>query len=271
MIDAHCHLNFHSFSKDVAEVIRRAQAAGVEKIINTGTKLDSSAQAVQLSEQYQNLYAIVGVHPHHADKIEEEKDWIGQLELMTNNPKVVGIGEIGMDYFSYQSNGIVDPKLQKSVFEQQIMLAYRAGLPLQIHNRQAGEDIIEILKAHNNYLQTVPGMFHCFAGSMQVLKYALNLGFFIGFDGNLTYPGLAPGETTALTEIAKYVPLDRIICETDSPYLTPMPHRGQRNEPQYVILVGRKIAELKQIPYESVVDQTTKNTYTIFKKINNYK
>ncbi len=267
MIDAHCHLNFHAFNKDVDEVIKRSQAAGVERIINTGTKLDSSAHALQLAEQYDNLYAIVGVHPHHADKIEEEGDWVGQLKIMTNNPKVVGIGEIGMDYFSYHSNGIVDPKLQKSVFEQQIMLAYNTGLPLQIHNRQAGEDVIEVLKAHRNYLQAIPGMFHCFAGSMQVLKEALNLGFFIGFDGNLTYPGMAPGETTALSDIAKYVPLERIICETDSPYLTAVPHRGQRNEPQYVILVGQQIARLKQISYEKVKQQTIKNTYTVFKRL----
>ncbi len=267
MIDSHCHLNFHAFSKDVDEVIKKAQDAGISKIINTGTKLDSSAHAVQLAEQYDNLYAIVGVHPHHADKIEEEQDWVDKLKQMTKNPKVVGIGEIGMDYFSYHSNGIVEPKLQKRVFEQQIMLAHQTGLPLQIHNRQAGDDVIEILRTHKNYLQTIPGVFHCFAGSMEVLKKALDLGFFIGFDGNLTYPGLAPGETTALPDIAKYVPLERILCETDSPYLTPVPHRGQRNEPQYVILVGHKIADLKQIPYQLVMEQTMKNTYTVFKRL----
>ena len=268
MIDAHCHLNFHAFAKDYDQVIKNARLAGVEKIINTGTKLDSSEHAVKLADQYDNLYAIVGVHPHHSDKIQTEaENWQEQLKQLTYHPKVVGIGEIGMDYFSYKSNGIVDLKIQKKVFEEQIMIAHNAQLPLQIHNRQAGEDVIQILKHHKNYLQTIPGMFHCFAGSLEVLKQALNLGFYIGFDGNLTYPGLAPGEATKLSEIAKYVPLDRVICETDSPYLTPVPHRGSRNEPQYVILVAAQISQIKQIPLENVVEQTTKNVYTVFKKI----
>lgn len=269
MIDVHCHLNFHSFEKDYDEVIKRAFANGVTKIINTGTNLDSSEYAVKLADEYENLYAIVGVHPHHADKIHEDNsEWVTQLETLTKHPKVLGIGECGMDYFSYQSNGIVDKKIQQKIFEEQIMLSHRAKLPLQIHNRQAGEDVIAILKHHKNYLQTVPGMFHCFAGSHEVLKDALDMGFFIGFDGNLTYKGLAPGEKTALPDLAANIPLDRIVCETDSPFLTPVPHRGQRNEPGYVILVAEAIAQIKGVPFADVVEQTTKNVYTIFKKLN---
>jgi TatD DNase family protein len=289
MIDVHCHLNFYRFEDDYDEVIKRAREKGVTRIINTGTKLDSSQHAIELAEQYDDLYAIVGVHPHHADKLIPQRhaelvsasheipnqvrddalseDWIEQLEQMTKHPKVIGIGECGLDYYSYQSNGIVDPKLQKDVFAAQIELSHRAGLPLQIHNRQAGEDVIAMLKERKYLLQEVPGMFHCFAGSEQVLKDALDLGFYIGFDGNITYKGIAKGETTDLKDIAKIVPLERMVVETDSPYLTPVPHRGTRNEPGYVIIVAQFLAELKGVSYEKLVEQTDKNVYTIFGKL----
>ena len=172
-----------------------------------------------------------------------------------------------MDYFRYQSNGIVDPKLQREIFETQIDLAHRYKLPLQIHNRHAGEDVIKLLKESKHKLQSNPGMFHCFAGSKEVLRDALDLGFSIGFDGNITYPGLAPGETTDLKDLAKTVPIDRLVVETDSPYLTPIPYRRQRNMPEYVIITAHYIAELKKIPFEELVDQTSKNVYTIFSKL----
>jgi TatD DNase family protein len=258
----------------------------VSAIINTGTQLSSSRKAVEFSEQYENLFAIVGVHPHHADKIWTNPEvvessegigdikkepnnvsryyWLEELEKLTHHPKVLAIGEIGMDYFSYKSNGIVEPKLQREVFEAQIELAHKAKLPLQIHNRQAGEDVIAVLKQKKNLLMNNPGMFHCFAGSKEVLKDALNLGFSIGFDGNSTYKGLAPGETVALPELAKLTPLDRIVIETDAPYLTPVPYRGKRNEPKYVTITTRFIAEQKGISYEELVEQTDKNVYTMF-------
>ncbi len=267
MIDVHCHLNFHSFKEDYDEVIKRARESGVTRIINTGTQIDSSKWAVDLAQKYNDLYAIVGIHPHHSDKFELASNWLEQLETIARMDKVIGIGEIGLDYFSYKTNGIVDPKLQKEVFAAQVELAHTLDLPLQIHNRHAGEDVIAMLKERKHLLRSVPGMFHCFAGKMEVLKDALDLGFFIGFDGNSTYKGLAPGETVELSEQIKYTPLDRIVAETDSPFLTPHPHRGQRNEPSYVILVGEHIASLKQIPFEHVVEQTTKNAYTIFSRL----
>jgi len=262
MIDAHCHLNFHSFEKDYDAVIKSAFKAGVTKIINTGTKIDSSQLAVELAQKYENLYAIIGVHPHHADKPEEE--WLEELEKLAKMPKVVGIGEIGMDYFNYKSNDVVDPKLQKEVFIKQIELAHRLKLPLQIHNRQAGKDILDILINHTSYLLNPPGMFHCFAGNMDMLKKVLDLGFCVGFDGNITYNGLAPGEDTSLKDLAKYTPLDRIIVETDSPFLTPEPKRGGRNMPEYVIITARFIAALKGIPFADFEAKTTENTLKIF-------
>ncbi len=264
MIDAHCHLNFHKFEEDVEEVIRHAAEAGITKIINTGTSLPSSRKAIELAENYNNLFAIVGIHPHHADKVlsrhsraggnpseisdqvrddmfeseDDMVDWKEKLEEMLSHPKVVGVGEIGMDYFYYQSNGIVEKKLQEDVFVAQIELAHKYHKPLQIHNRLAGSDTIAILKRNKHLLQQDhPGMFHCFAGDFEFLKNALDLGFYIGFDGNITYPGLAPKETVKLSDLAKEVPLDRLVTETDSPFLSPIPFRGSRNEPKNVILV----------------------------------
>lgn len=267
MIDIHCHINFHSFEKDYDEVIKSALTKGVTRIINVGTKLDSSQWAVDLAKQYDKLYAIVGVHPHHADKLELAPDWIDQLEKIARQEKVIGIGEIGLDYFKYKSNGIVDKALQQEVFAAQIELAHKLKLPLQIHNRHAGEDVIAMLKERKHLLLPVPGMFHCFAATREVLKDALDLGFFIGFDGNVTYKGLAPGETVELKELATLTPIERIVTETDSPFLTPIPYRGTRNMPEYVIEVGKAIAEIKGLSFNDVVEQTTKNVYTIFSNL----
>ena len=263
MVDVHCHLNFHAFEKDVGVVIKQAFDAGVTKIINVGTKIDSSQKAVELAQKYENLYAIVGIHPHHADKL--EKGWEQELEQIAKKPKVVAMGECGMDYFSYKSNAIVNPKLQKEVFIKQIELASKLKLPLQIHNRQAGRDILDILINHKSYLLNPPGMFHCFAGSIDILKSVLELGFYIGFDGNITYKGLPKGEIVELKDLVKYTPIDRIVTETDSPFLTPEPHRGTRNMPEYVIIVGKFLANLKDIEFDNLKEQTTKNANAIFK------
>lgn len=262
MVDVHCHLNFKAFDNDFDEMIKKAKEAGVSTIINVGTSLETSLKAVELAAKYKNLYAIVGIHPHHADKLEE--GWQDRLKKIAQSQKVVSIGEIGLDYYSYQSNGIVDPKIQKEVFETQIQMAHELNLPLQIHNRHAGEDIIEILKAYKNVLQNTPGMFHCFAANLDVLSSALNLGFCIGFDGNITYKGLAPGETVSLTDLCKNTPIDRIVTETDAPFLTPEPHRGGRNEPSYAIITCRKIAEIKAISQNEVDLKTTENAKRIF-------
>jgi len=279
MIDVHCHLNFHAFAKDYDELIHKAHTKGVTKIINVGTKIDSSEKAAELALIYDNLYAIIGVHPHHADKIElgindqklqingkqEVDGWIVRLENLAKNTKVVALGEIGLDFYRYQSNGIVDSSLQKYVFESQLQLAHKLNLPIQIHNRHAGKEILEILESHKSLLKSsFPGMFHCFAGDKKILKKALDLGFMIGFDGNSTYPGLAPGETVSQAEIAELTPLDRILTETDSPFLTPIPFRGTRNEPSYVIIVGEFLAKLKGISFEEFDHQTERNAIQLF-------
>lgn len=262
MIDAHCHLQFKAFEEDYDKVISDAFSNGITKIINVGTSIDSSRKAVEFAEKYENLYAIIGIHPHHVDK--PEKNYLEDLEKLAKNKKVLAIGEIGLDYYSYKSNGIVDPDLQKEVFIKQIKLAHKLKLPLQIHNRHAGEDILKILVDHKHLLQKIPGMFHCFAGSKEVLKKALDLGFHIGFDGNITYKGLAPGETVSLPDLARLTPINRIIVETDSPYLTPEPFRGKRNEPKRAIITARFIAQIKDLTLEKFIEQTDKNIFDIF-------
>jgi TatD DNase family protein len=263
MIDAHCHLNFHVFDEDYDAVIKRAIEKGVKIIINTGTSIESSRRAVELAQKYKNLYAIVGIHPHHADKV--TKGWDKEISALAKMPKVVGIGEVGMDYFNYKSNGIVDPKLQRKVFERQIEISIENKIPLQIHGRHAGKDIIEIVSQYQDQLLPVRGMFHCFAGNMDYLEKVLSLGFYVGFDGNITYKGLAPGEDTALPELVKHTPLERLITETDAPYLAPEPHRGGRNEPSYVIIVGNSIAKIKNTSFDEVDKVTSDNARRVFK------
>ena len=262
MIDVHCHLNFHSFRSDYDEVIKRATRKGIEKIINVGTSVESSRSAVELAQKYDNLYAIIGIHPHHADKV--ENGWEKEIENLAREPKVIAIGEIGIDYFSYKSNGIVDPKLQKQIFVKQIEIARELNLPLQIHGRHAAKDIIDTLTKNRKALKDIPGMFHCMAGDVDYLKKVLDLGFYVGFDGNITYEGMAPGENTLLSDLVKVAPLDKIVVETDAPFLTPMPHRGSRNEPSYAIITADSIAKIKGVSFDEVNKVTTQNAERIF-------
>lgn len=271
MIDVHCHLNLHEFDQDFEEVAKRAFDAGVTRIINVGTSIPSSKKAVELSKKFPNMYAIVGVHPHHADKEDKEfegeiqKDWFEKLRELSKDEKVVGIGEIGLDYYAYLSNGVVDKKIQEDAFRKQIELSIERKLPIQIHNRLAGGDIIKVLTDYKNSFQDPPGMFHCMSGDIALIKKVLDLGFYVGFDGNITYKRIAKGETTELSELVKYAPLERIVVETDSPFLTPQPYRGSRNEPSRVIIVGEFIAKLKGIPFKKVNQQTTDNAERIFR------
>ncbi|MBU2632453.1 TatD family hydrolase [Patescibacteria group bacterium] len=261
MIDAHCHLNFRDFEKDLEEVINRARERGVNKIINVGSNLETSKKAVELAKRFKGLYATVGIHPHHADKL--EKNWEEELEELTKHPKVVAIGETGLDNFRYQSNGITNSKLQKDLFIKHIEIAHKFNLPLMIHNRQAGKEILEIV---NFYKKDIAGgLFHCFSGDVGFLKKVLDLGFYIGFDGNITYKGIAKGETTSLSDLVKIAPMERIILETDAPYLSPIPLRGSRNEPVNVIITAEAIDQIKNISFSEVKKRTTENSISLFK------
>ena len=271
MVDAHCHMQFHKFEEDYDSVIKEAVLKGVTKIVNTGTSIDSSEKAVELAQKYENLYAIVGIHPHHADKSDEKfeglmpGDWLEQLEKLAKMPKVIGIGEVGMDYWNYRTNGIVPKDLQEDAFRKQIELSISLKLPLQIHTRLAWDDTLSILSDYRGQFQKVPGMFHCFSGDTAFTKKVLDMGFFVGFDGNITYKGVPPGESTELIELVKYVPESRIITETDSPFLSPIPYRGQRNTPSTIPIILEFIAKVKGISYNTLEAQIERNFSEVFK------
>lgn len=272
MLDAHCHLQFHKFEDDCDAVIKDAVKNGVTTIVNTGTSIESSKKAVELAKNYENLFAIVGIHPHHADKTdakyegEPPDDWLKQLEdIATSSDKVIGIGEIGMDYWNYRTNGVVPKDLQEDAFRKQIELSIKLGLPLQIHTRLAWDDTLSILSNYKEKLQDPPGMFHCFSGSIEFTKKVLAMGFYVGFDGNITYKGVPPGEQTALEDLVKYVPEDRILTETDSPFLSPIPKRGERNTPSNIPIILEFIAKVKGISYNTLEAKIEANFGSVFK------
>ena len=259
MIDAHCHLNYPGYENDFNEVVKRAEKKGVEKIVNVGTDLKTSRKAVELAKNNANFYAVVGIHPHDANSVED--GWEKEIEKLLNEEKVIGIGEIGLDYFAHND---VDSKIQKKIFEKQLQIAIKKRMPLQIHSRRAASDIIDILSSYRRELPDIPGMFHCMSGNLDYLKKVLNLGFYVGFDGNITYKGIAPGEDTPLRDLVEYSPLERLITETDAPWLTPVPHRGSRNEPSYVIITAEFIAGIKGVSFDKINSVTTENAGKIF-------
>lgn len=270
MIDAHCHMQFHKFEKDYDAVIKDAFANGLTHLVNTGTSIGSSQKAIELADKYQNTYAIVGIHPHHADKTDENyeglppADWLEQLETLAKNPKVIGIGEIGMDYWNYRTNGVVPKDLQEDAFRKQIELSIKLSLPLQIHTRLAWDDTIRILSDYKSKLQDPPGMFHCFSGDLDFTRKVLDMGFSVGFDGNITYGGIPPGETTSLQDLVDFVPIDRILTETDAPFLSPIPLRGTRNEPKNIQIILEFIAQRKGISYNTLEAQVERNFLSLF-------
>jgi TatD DNase family protein len=299
MTDTHCHLNFPEYEKDIDEVIKRSVAAGVTKIIIPGADLKSSKKAVEIAQKYKECYATVGIHPHHAgdcyddlnhcnkddsvDKNEKNHNefcrdalqCVSTLREMAQQPKVVAIGETGLDYHQFPVFPAITEEIkqkQKELFSTQIKIAEDLNLPLIIHCREAWEDILDIItkyiisrgvmhyaptsRSSNNKLR---GVFHCYAGGKKWLKKALDLGFYIGIDGNVTYD-------EGLQNVVKEIPLDRLLLETDSPYLTPVPFRGQRNEPKNIKLIAEKITEIKNISINELSLQIEKNYRRIFIK-----
>ncbi len=256
LIDSHAHLDDARYDGDRDAVIARAREAGVEIFITIGCDLATSRSAVALAERYPFVYATVGVHPHEVKHIGD--DWYEELRRLAQHPKVVGYGEIGLDYhYNYSP-----PKLQRERFREQVGIAKDLGLPLSIHSREAQEDTIAILREEK--AGTVGGVFHCFTGDAWLAKDALDLGFYLSFSGVLTFQN-----ASMLRDIAKTVPMDRLLVETDCPYLTPAPHRGKRNEPSFVTLVAEKLAEVRTeseaLDVEQVGRITADNTRRLFK------
>jgi len=250
LVDSHAHIDDERFNADRDEVVARAAAAEVGLIVNVGADMASSARSVALADQYPGIYAAVGMHPHDAKDM-QEADYV-QLEQWTNHPKVVAIGEIGLDYHYDLS----PRSIQKEVFLRQLDLARKTGKPFIIHEREAHADTLEIVRTSARGLR---GVFHCFSGSVETAREYLNMGFYISVAGPVTFP--KSGKTK---EVAKFVPLDRLLVETDSPYLTPHPYRGRRNEPANVRLVAGEIASLRSLSMEQLSEATTANVRRLF-------
>jgi len=256
-IDSHAHIDGPEFDADRDEVIRRARDAGVSAILNVGTGDPHGGaleRAVELAERHADIYAAVGTHPHDArlfDERAEERVW----KLAASSPKVIAWGEIGLD-FHYDNS---PRQVQIDVFQWQLRLARDLSLPVIIHTREAEAETAEILQSHWAD-SNLPGIMHCFSGSAELAEKAIELGFSISFSGIVTFK-----KAEELRAIAKRVPLDRLLIETDCPYLTPIPYRGKRNEPAYVVEVARCLAELRGIELEEFARITTHNFGTIFK------
>lgn len=252
LFDTHVHLNAWQFKEDREETIQRAFEAGVEYMVVVGFDHETIPLAIEIAEQNENIYAAVGWHPVDAiDMTEKELNWIEEL---SKHPKVVALGEMGLDYHWDKS-----PKdVQKEVFRKQIRLAKKLNMPIIIHNREATEDIIKILQEED--AQTVGGIMHCYNDSIQYVQTCLDMNFYISLGGPVTFKN-AP----LPKEVAKEVPLDRLLIETDAPYLAPHPNRGKRNEPAYVKLVAEKIAELREASLEKIAEQTTENAFRLFR------
>lgn len=249
-IDTHTHLDFDRFDTDREEVIRRAHDANVAAMITIGIDHKTSLAAVKIAEEHTNIYAAVGVHPHDAANMTDEE--FDDICSLLSHPKVVAIGEIGLDYhYDYSPRDV-----QRRVFRRFLDVAKEEQMPVIIHTREADEDILATIKekARDNW----QGVFHCFSGNEQMAKRVLELGFTISFTGTVTF------KNSDSAAVAASVPLDRLMIETDCPFLAPIPKRGKRNEPAFVVHVAEKIADTKQMPIEEFAQATTLNALRLF-------
>ena len=250
MIDSHCHLDNPQFDPDREAVIERALAAGVERmvVIGTGDGPPDLEAGIRLADRYPAIYATVGIHPHDAAKIERGDEFI-RLDALLRHPKVIALGEIGLDYHYNHSPRDV----QRAAFIAQMSVAEDVRKPIVIHTREAWEDTLALLEKH--WKPTgLGGIMHCFSGGPAEAQRCLDLGFHLSFAGILTFP-----KSTAIQEAARMAPADRILIETDAPYLAPVPHRGKRNEPAFVAQTARKLAELRGVTPEEIARITTEN------------
>ncbi len=253
-VDSHCHLNFPQYAEVLDQVRQDMSDAGVDRALCISTTLEEFPQVHALAMRYDNFWATVGVHPDNEGVQEPSlEDLLSRAAL----PRVVGIGETGLDYYRLEGRSVADMAWQRDRFRVHIRAARQTGLPMVIHTRQASDDTLAILREEGEGV--VRGVFHCFTESMDVARQALDLGFYISFSGILTFKNAAD-----LREVAKYVPLDRCLIETDSPYLAPAPHRGKTNSPAYVSLVGRQLAELKGLEPSDLGRITSANFEQLF-------
>ena len=250
MIDSHCHLDFDHFKDIRGQVIDEAKRAGLSTIINIGIDLETSQKSIALAEEYEMVYATVGFHPHDSKKFNEEN--LTAIRQLCHHPKVVAIGEIGLDYYRDYS-----PRdIQRKVFRRQLELAVETQLPIVIHTREAFEETYQIVREYAGSLKG--GVFHCFPGDYNEAKRVFDLGFIISMGGVITY------KNSRMSRLAGKIPLNKVILETDAPFLTPVPHRGKVNQPGYVSFVYRKLSEIRQEPLKNIektVDRTCRKFF----------
>lgn len=251
MIDTHAHLDYPQYDGDRREVLSRAWDSGLTAIITVGTDDDASRRAVSLAESNPRIYAAVGLHPHEAGKVNDRI--MAALEELARRPRVVAVGETGLDYH----HPTPPSAAQEDVFRKHIHLARDAGLPLIIHSRDAHDEVMSMLRLEGG--REIGGVMHCFAGDREAAEEALELGFHISFSGILTFKN-----AVTTKEVARHVPSDRLLVETDCPFLSPHPFRGQRNEPARVSLVVRELARLKELSVEEMAVTTTANARRLF-------
>lgn len=257
MIDTHCHLNFDRYDPDRDAIVQEAAAAGVTRIIIPAVDIETSHQALALADTHDGVFAAVGVHPNSTGEFDEAT--LSEIEALSHKPKVIAIGEIGLDYYWDKS-----PKdKQRTAFEAQLALAAKHELPVIIHNREASADVIAVLESWAttlpDSLKARPGVLHSFSASQDIADRALAIGFYLGFTGPITFK-----KAEELRHIARTVPLERILVETDGPFLTPEPYRGKRNKPEYIPYIVDRLAGLKGIPTDEMAETTTKNAVRLF-------
>ena len=250
LVDTHAHLQWTSFDKDREKVIKRATEACVEYIVNIGFDLDGSIDAIELAEKHKELYATVGIHPHNASQLNQHA--LDKIRQLLENSKVVAIGEIGLDYY----RNLSPRQAQREAFETQLLLAEELELPVVIHDREAHTDVLKTLSKFEGRLK---GVMHCFSGSREMAEQCIKLGFYISFAGPVTFPN-----AHKLHETAKRIDLEKIVLETDSPWLAPQGMRGKRNEPAFLPFIAEKIARLKGIFVDELIEASTKNAKEIF-------
>lgn len=252
LFDSHCHLEDERFAEDRAEVMARMEDAGVRRCILAGSDMDSSSRIVEMTRLHPHVYGVVGVHPHEA------KTWTDECELRitewVKEERIVGVGEFGLDYYYDLS----PREKQQEVFVKQLLLARKLDMPAVFHIRDAHGDILSLMKEHRNELPE--GVIHCCSASVETAREYLDMGFYISFAGPVTFKN-----ANKLLDVARFVPADRIMVETDSPYMAPVPMRGKRNEPTYVKYVAEKIAELRGIPAEEMAQLASDNTCRLFR------
>ncbi|GLQ07265.1 TatD family hydrolase [Sneathiella chinensis] len=256
LVDSHCHLNFEQLSSQLDDVVRRAELAGVGHMLTIGTKLREFEAVRSIAETYSNIHCSVGIHPHEAE-VEGADVTVEKLVSLADHPRVVGIGETGLDYFYEHAPRDV----QKRSFRIHIEAARKTGLPLIVHTRNADQDTIDILT--EEYKKgPFKGLIHCFSSGWEVAEKSMEIGFSISISGIVTFKA-----ADELRDHVRRIPLDRLLVETDSPYLAPVPNRGKTNEPSFVAHTAARVADLKDVSADEVAEVTTRNFFTLFDKI----